>query len=137
MITRKLRTFRRFTSRERRLALDAMAWMAAVRLGLWLMPFRKMQRLCARLGSPRHKEKNAGAVEIALAVRLAGRYVPRATCLVQAFAAQILLGRHGHPAEVHIGVALDGGFQAHAWVKSGGAVLIGGAEEAGKYAPIL
>jgi hypothetical protein len=136
MIARKLRTFQHLTTRERRLALGALAWMAAVRLGLWMIPFRKMQRLCERLGRPRH-DKAASAAEIARAVRLAGRYVPRATCLVQAFAAQILLGRHGHPAEVHIGVTLAGGFQAHAWVKSGGAILVGGAEEASKYAPIL
>jgi hypothetical protein len=60
---------------------------------------------------------------------VASRYVPCATCLVQAFTAQILLGRNGHAGEVHIGVALDDkqGFRAHAWVESEGKVLVGGA----------
>ena len=72
-------------------------------------------------------------------MRLASRYVPRATCLVQALATQILLGRHGHAGQVHIGVALDEklGFRAHAWVESQGEVLIGGSEELDGYAPML
>jgi hypothetical protein len=73
------------------------------------------------------------------AVRLASRYVPRATCLVQALATQSLLGRNGHAGEVHIGVALDPklGFRAHAWVESRGEVLIGGSEELDGYSPLL
>ena len=124
-----------------RLAITTMALVAAVRLGVWTLPFRTMQRVCgdlAKPGKPR-QAPSADTLEIARAVRLASRYVPRATCLVQALAAQILLGRHGHSGEVHIGVALDPklGFRAHAWVKSQGKVLVGGSEELDSYAPML
>ena len=141
MITRKLRSFWGLSRRERRLAIATMALVAAVRLGVWTLPFRTMQRICgdlAKPGKPR-QAPSADTLEIARAVRLASRYVPRATCLVQALATQILLGRHGHTGEVHIGVTLDPklGFRAHAWVKSQGKVLVGGSEELDSYASML
>ena len=139
VIIRKLRSCIRLSRRERGLALKGIALVALVRLGLWLMPFRTMQRVCAYFGRPDRGGRAAGTREIVWAVRLASRYVPRATCLVLAFATQILLGRHGHAAEVHIGVALDEqrGFRAHAWVESRGEVLIGGSEELDGYSPML
>jgi hypothetical protein len=65
---------------------------------------------------------------IAWAVSLAGRYVPRATCLTQALAMQILLKREGIAVQLHLGVAKDeqGRVTAHAWLEQDGRVLIGG-----------
>src|SRR5689334_12066387 len=119
MFIRKLRTFCRLSGAERRLALKSILVVAFVRLSLWVLPFRKLQPVCTRLGRARQgMRRGAGAQEIARAVRLAGRYVPRATCLVQALAAQILLARYGHEGQVHIGVARDAanGLRAHAWL---------------------
>lgn len=112
---------------------------ALVRLGLWLLPFRTIQRVCAYFGRPAGSGSAGGTKEIVWTVRLASRYVPRATCLVQALATQILLGRRGYAGQVHIGVALNGksGFRAHAWVESQGEILIGGSEELDGYAPML
>jgi hypothetical protein len=141
MIARKLSTWFHLSRRERRLAINTIALMAFVRLGLWLAPFQKMQLVCGKLGhagrgsrtSPLEKD------EIVWTVRLASRYVPRATCLVQALATQVLLERNGHAGEVHIGVSLDAklGFSAHAWVESQGKVLIGGAHELDRFRPML
>src|ERR1043165_7303877 len=124
MIARKVRTFFSLSGRNRRLATATIPLVAAVRLGVWFLPFRTMQRVAARFATPVPSHAPASPQEIACAVRLAARYVPRATCLTQALATQILLGRHGHQGEVHIGVALDAelGFRAHAWVKNQGKV---------------
>lgn len=140
MIIRKLRAYRRLSRPQRRLAMKSIVLLAWVRLGLWLAPFRIVQRVCGHFGRvSRRRGDRAGVHEIAWAVRLASRYVPQATCLVQALAAQILLGRHGHAGEVHIGVALDAklGFRAHAWVESQGEVLVGGSEELDGYSRML
>ena len=68
------------------------------------------------------------------AVQVASCYVPRATCLTQALAAQALLGFGGIPAAVRIGVAKETeDFEAHAWLESGGKILMGGAEAAQRY----
>jgi hypothetical protein len=63
--------------------------------------------------------------------------VPRTTWLVRALAAQTLLARHGHASQPRLGVAGGAGrrFEAHAWLKRDGRVLIGGLE-AGRYAPL-
>jgi len=141
MVVRKLQTCFRLSTLERRLALKSMVLVAFVRLGLWLLPFRVMQRIGEHGGRARRGRRGdrPGTQEIAWAVQLASRYVPCATCLVQALAAQILLGRHGYSGEIHIGVARDAklGFRAHAWVKSQGKVLLGGSKELDSYAPML
>jgi hypothetical protein len=140
MTIRKLHTCFRLSRLERRLAIKSIALAGFVRLGLWLLPFRVMQRVCRSFGrAGRGHRGEAGTREIVWAVRLASRYVPRATCLVQALTTQILLDRHGHAGKVHIGVALDAklGFRAHAWVESQGKVLLGGSEELDHYASIL
>ena len=140
MIIRKLRVYCRLSRQERRLAMKSIVLVALVRLGLWVMPFQTLQRASEYLGRTRRRRGNAaGTREIVWSVRLASRYVPRATCLVQALAAQILLGRNGHAGQVHIGVAVDPerGFRAHAWVENEGEILIGGSEELDGYAPML
>jgi hypothetical protein len=70
--------------------------------------------------------------EIAWAVRVASSYVPKATCLVQALAAEWILARCGYASRLHIGVARaepsgGRGLDAHAWLECGGRVLLGGA----------
>jgi hypothetical protein len=62
--------------------------------------------------------------------------VPRATCLAQAIAARWLLPRTGNDVVVWIGVAAPGpDFEAHAWVESGGDVILGGRPD--RFAPLM
>ena len=138
MIARKLRTYACLSPRERRLAIGAIFLVALVRLALWVLPFRTLQRYCEGL-SRRQPAATAETREIVWALRLASRYVPCSTCLVQSLAAQILLARHGLESQVHIGVARDEerGFRAHAWVKSQGRVIVGDLEELGQFAPMM
>jgi hypothetical protein len=52
---------------------------------------------------------------------------------------KLLLGRVGYDASVRIGVARSdtGEFQAHAWVESGGEIVIGGSESSlQRYTPL-
>ena len=67
----------------------------------------------------------------------ASRYVPGATCLVRALAAETLLRKYGHDACLRIGVSKNSSqvLLAHAWVESEGQVVIGG-EEAGGLTPL-
>ena len=64
---------------------------------------------------------------VAWGVRAASRLIPGATCLTQALAGQYLLGRAGIEFTVRIGVNANGekGFAAHAWLVSGGTILLG------------
>ncbi len=137
---KKLRKLLQLSSGERRLLAKAALWVAAVRLMLWVLPFRSQRSLLARLERPTTRESENDPLlpeRIAWAVGSASRYIPRATCLTQSVAAKILLHRAGYTAELHIGVGKDdnGQFQAHAWVESGDRVLIGG-YQLEQYAPL-
>lgn len=132
---KRVRRFLRRPARERRDLLRAVGWLLVMRLGLWLLPFRRLREIVstylARPRRPRPGSANAAeAARIAWAVQAVGPYVPATTCLTQALAAQVLLARAGHPVRVHIGVIREAGgqFAAHAWVESAGRVLIGGTE---------
>ena len=76
--------------------------------------------------------------QVVWAVTVASQYVPAATCLTQALAAQVLLSRLGHPASLRIGVSRDeaGEFQAHAWVECQGRVVIGGVQALSRFTPL-
>jgi hypothetical protein len=139
MLIRKLRTWIRLPGRDKLLILKTVILVGLIRLGLWLLPFRIMRRIGEKSGRIQGSASAIGSREIVWAVRLASRYVPRATCLVKAMAAQILLARHGYSSELHIGVAMSStqGFHAHAWVESSGEVLIGDSEEHGAYSSLL
>jgi hypothetical protein len=54
-----------------------------------------------------------------------------ATCLPQTLAAQLLLTQNGYSAKLEIGVAKnkEGVLEAHAWVRSGYSVVIGGVQD--------
>jgi hypothetical protein len=115
---------------DRVFLLEVMLVVWAVRLMLWLLPFRQVRQLLTTLsGAPGSNAVQEIPVEhVAWAVDRASRYVPAASCLTQALAAKLMLGHLGHQAIVRIGVARSdaGDIQAHAWVESGGRVVIGG-----------
>lgn len=130
---RRLRRLVRLPAAERGLLVKAAILLWAIRLGLWLLPFQTLRALLVRVarppaGSPPRDPSVPD--RIAWGVAVASRYLPRATCLTQALAAQALLARNGHPACVRIGVATTGArqFHAHAWVESQGRVVFGGSE---------
>jgi hypothetical protein len=118
------------------------AWLLiAIRLGLWLLPFRTLQRLLTRMtqGAYKHQAADQASIDsVVWAVTVASRYVPEATCLTQALAAQVLLARRGYPARLRIGVARSetGQFQAHAWVENGGRIVIGGTANPSYFTPL-
>jgi len=123
----RLRKLRDLSGRDRALLAHAGLLVLAARLGLWVLPFRLLRRLAE--GAPARSAGARPAPErIGWAVQVASSCVPRATCLSQALAAQRLMRRHGYPAALRIGVMRDGAGQiaAHAWVESGGAVIVGG-----------
>jgi len=105
--------------------------LASVRLGLRLTTFRRLRdsvgRIARSRGSP---DPTPGEADrIGWAVGSAARFLPDATCLPQALAAEAILRRRGHPADLRLGVTRDAnGVEAHAWVESYGRVIVGDGE---------
>ena len=107
--------------------------LAAIRAGLWILPFRLVRRLVPIGPQPLRRQSAASVPErislVARNVRIGSQYVPGATCLTQALSAQLLLSRAGLTSMLHIGVArsADGtGIRAHAWLDSHGTTVTGG-----------
>ena len=73
---------------------------------------------------------------MASSVRRVSRYVPAASCLTQALATQVLLGRRGQVSSLRIGVtrSAEGELKAHAWLESNGEIIIGRVKDPLRYA---
>src|SRR5215204_1259008 len=129
---KRLRKFLHLPSGERRLLVKAALLLGAIRLGLWLLPFRTLRRMITQWsqvsGGLRKPDDQYSEERIVWGVTKASQYVPQATCLTQALAAQVLLARRGHPALLRIGFVKgeEDRLEAHAWLESRGEVLIGG-----------
>jgi Transglutaminase-like superfamily len=134
-IMASMKAFAALSAPDRGLLLRALFLVAAVRTGLFLLPFRTVRRLTARAGRRPVPPYSVG--RCAWAVRASSRYVPGATCLTQALAAQVLLAESGYDSRIEIGVTKDEHrrFRAHAWVVCGEEIVIGGAE-AYRYVPL-
>jgi transglutaminase superfamily protein len=133
----KLRRFTSLPLANQMLLLEAAWTVAATRMRLSMS---STPAIGERASKPRRRSavSTFQPEEIAAAVRSAARYVPNATCLTQALALQTLLTRRGHASSLHIGVEKEPGGRlgAHAWVRCGDRILIGG-DESERYAPLL
>ena len=128
----RIHKFLAMTRAQQSLLAKAFLLVASIRVALWVLRFRLLAPLLARFTS---NPVGGGLADEATvertvwAVAAMARYVPRATCLTQALAAQVLLARQGEASELQIGVAHDEslGVRAHAWLEHGGRIVIGGA----------
>jgi hypothetical protein len=118
----------------RLVGLDSNARLALVRAVVELLGARLRLALTPTRDLIGKRPGNAGTdqqkvAEIGLAIRRMAVRVPwRATCLVQALAAQRWLARHGIASEIVLGArrAGDKGIDAHAWLKAGDRIVVGG-----------
>ncbi|MBC7236965.1 MAG: lasso peptide biosynthesis B2 protein [Chloroflexi bacterium] len=110
--------------------IESTALLLAIRLGLWLLPFNVLRRLVRAAHRTARGAAMDSVKDIAWAVSVARRYVPRATCLTQALAVEALLCRRGYIPSVRFGVRKKEGalIEAHAWVECAGQVVVGGPE---------
>lgn len=119
------RKFVRLPARDRAVLARAVVTLGAARLATWVLPFATGRRLL--VGRRRSLPPGLTREQVRWAMAQAQRVVPRATCLPQAIAAEALLTRGGLPADLQIGVRKTsaGKLAAHAWVESGGRVVVG------------
>ncbi len=138
---KKIGKFFALPAADRALLLQSLAATLAMRAGLWTLPFARARRLADAMSRPMRANLSGARPSperIAWAVATAGRAVPGAgNCLVRALATGIVLRRYGYPSELKFGVTkpVDGHFGAHAWLESGGVVVIGDFE-LDRYVPL-
>jgi len=116
--------------RDRRLKLEALFWLALVRLHMATRPFQKTLALHRRLEGKAPPDPGPDPelpARVEHAVERAARLLPGTHCLPQALAGRILLARRGIPCDLRIGVAGRGeeGLSAHAWLEMDGRAILG------------
>jgi Transglutaminase-like superfamily len=139
-ITRLFKFFR-FGAGDRQLLVMSLILLAAMRLGLWLMPFRTLLKLLAKISQPSDRLQVTNPVsvrKIAWAVNAVSRYMPGVKCLARALTTQVLMNRYGHSSELRIGVAKGetGILEAHAWIEYQGLVVIGNLTDLSRFMPL-
>lgn len=112
---------------DQRRVLQAGMLVIAFRLGLWMVPYRHLQRIVDKVSRRRCEPVDQRMAEAVRNVVSFSRFVPSASCLTQALATQVLLKREGFDPKLQIGVTRDGGgaFRAHAWVEYRGQIVVG------------
>jgi hypothetical protein len=123
--------FLRLDAADQGLLIRCASVLVAMQFGLWILTVRRLHafvtgaahRRQASFAARRHSPER-----IEWAIRTAARYLPGATCLPQALAAQYMLTCAGHPAMLHIGFAAPKGdkLAGHAWVECDGAIVLDG-----------
>jgi hypothetical protein len=128
---RRIAKFFALAPSDRALVLRTLLPMLAMRAATWTLPFARVSRIADAMSRPVRgdvAQRRPSPDRIAWAVATASRVVPRGgNCLVRALATGIVLRRYGYPSELKIGVMkpVGGRFEAHAWLESGGNVVIG------------
>jgi hypothetical protein len=117
---KRLGTFLSLSVADKRLLIEALAALLTARLALHVWKLERLRAWAGRMGP-----KGRPVGRVVWAAQAAAHGVPGMSCLASALAVQRLLARHGHAAEVHIGVARERqAFTAHAWVVHDGRVLV-------------
>ena len=134
-----LRQFRDLPEVERKLLLRTFALVAAIRLLLWVVPFRFARRLVSARSAVSSALAQIPMKRLSWSVQASAKRIPGASCLTQALALQRLMVQAGHTADLRIGVAKDGsrGLASHAWLEHEGEILIGDNGDLERYSPIL
>ncbi|BAZ65659.1 MAG: lasso peptide biosynthesis B2 protein [Pelatocladus maniniholoensis HA4357-MV3] len=132
--------FLRFDAGDRHLLIMTLILLAAMRLGLWLLPFRTLLKLLARISQPVHPQttNQVSIRKIVWAVNVASRYMLGVKCLARALTTQVLMNRYKHPCQLRIGVAKDnsGILEAHAWIEHQGKIVIGNLSDLSRFIPL-
>jgi hypothetical protein len=112
----------------------------AVRLSLWVVPFRLiLKRVRVVIPSTGLAVDSLAVGRVSSRVKQLSAYVPRATCLTQALTTMILLKRAKQPASLILGVAkeTENNLIAHAWVESAGSVVVGGGKDLTRFSLLV
>lgn len=134
----RLARFLSLNPADRLFLLRCIVLVAIVRLGLSVLSCKIVRKGLVRPTAA--VPATAGEIrKVAWGISRAARAVPRATCLTQALAGQILLSRIGRASWIRIGIDSSSPkrIEAHAWLVSGAQIVLGGTPESlGRYVPL-
>lgn len=134
----------RMPMHDRILLIKTFVLLGMVRFGLWLLPFRILQRVLERLScnpnlTPAASIRASVVNKIVWAIDISSRWMPgEVKCLARALTAEVLIRRRGYSPDLRIGVAKDENnhLEAHAWLELQGYVVIGLLPDLQRFVPM-
>jgi Transglutaminase-like superfamily len=145
-VTRAFSRFIALDRSQRRLVIEAAALLALVGAAMSVGGFARSRPLLERCARNRKASRTSAPGEtfrtsiepstVAWAVTAAATRFPFwHTCLVKALVTDLMLRRRGMPSSIFVGVRRGQieSIDAHAWVESGGAVVIGALDDLGDF----
>ena len=117
------------------LLAECLLALSAATLARRLLPFRWLVRTLGRSQRELPHEHTPREANLSLRVSrglaaATARFPWRSTCFEQAIAGKWMLRRRGVPATLYLGVRRSpSGLDAHAWLRSGPAIITGGQDE--------
>ena len=118
---------------EKGLYLETTFWLGISRLEILILPFRWIapflgQHMASSDGNNENRDRQT-VISVSRAILTMSRHLPwESKCLVQAISGKMMLSRRKIPSTLYLGVAKkeDGDLNAHAWLRVGGIVALGG-----------
>jgi hypothetical protein len=138
---RRLNKFLNLPLIDKHLLVESVFLLGTVRLALWLLPFKTLWRLLARVtqATTNLPEVDQTFVDrITWAIAVAGQCLPGARCLALSLVVQVMLARRGYAACLRIGVirSEEGRLGAHAWVEIQGRIVSLGLADVSSFTPL-
>lgn len=136
-LTRRLAKVWRLPISDKRQMISIALMIMFVRLSLSCIGYNRLRQMIppAQDDAPVDLLRQLGR-----RVPLLARFMPGATCLTQAVAAQLFLARRGYRSDMRVGVRQDeaGQIRAHAWLLAQGKIVLGGhPADLQAYAPLI
>jgi hypothetical protein len=135
LLMSQLSKFFRLPFADKILAAEAFLLLGWARFAVLVLPFRWVAKFIGEQKEFSEKEvekasNDSGIYRIRWAVRRISRFTPwRSNCLAKAIAGHFMLRRRGISSTLYFGMTkgAKGKYAAHAWLKSNGVILTGGA----------
>jgi hypothetical protein len=122
-----LRSVLALSTRERLLVAEAAVLLVGVGAAVRVVAYTRVRALLGSMPAPLLGGE-ATPEDVGWAVSAGGGAVPGdPSCLVRALVAEAMLERRGHETALRFGVdGADRDMEAHAWLESGGEIIVGG-----------
>jgi len=131
-----IKGFLKISNCKKLLLIKSIVLTLLIRICLYILPFSKIYPISIKLSKIHVNRKNPKKVrDIIWSIKISASYIPRASCLVQAISAQILMKHYNHDSILKIGVSKSDSFEAHAWLEMDKKIILGESEK--NFVPII
>jgi len=133
---KKFKKFRRLSSEEKKLFLEAYVTLGMMRTAILTISFKRLTRSLEHVAKKKelptlNAQEMKIAQQVGLSIMRASAYTPwESACLAQSLTAQKMLKKRGIPGVFYLGAMKDEGseekMKAHAWSQCGDTIITGG-----------